>query len=1070
MDFMRQGNAYQQGQQGQLPSNHSMQYNTRNNLLSDDIGNIDISQETPIEGPPLPNNNPQQFAPPPQQQQQMRPYSTQGFQKLNNNNMNQQYPPQQQQYHMNPNMQMNQQYQNQNSYVQRQQQRQRANTQQKQEKKAYSLNQKSFTNFFKAKNHGFGVGNKSKRNNGGGGGGDDDEDGEVLIDDPDSSTITFNDIQKYGFKNGDKLNVSEDTTPLVPTLVTKQSNNMTNTEYRKYLNTQRKNALTSINNQNINPNSAGPGSNNGNVMMEQRQPPRAMSLQSGFKGSNPYLMQQQQMGRQPNGMPYGGMNVSNPSMSAPPSNNNNNGIRPNVGGSRANSLMTGKPPMGYAQQMMPPQNNMNQPRTMSLTTNPNQQNMRPGFTNPQQQVINNQPQQAMNNGPYQNNVNQQQQQQMNPQYRTMSLQQRPNINMQQSMNNFRNQMPPPQQGSMPNDDQFDFQGQNLQPERALSDDQIDFQGQNRQPERVLSNGQSDIQRPPQTQNPVQDPSFNYSQQPSSNNPYWENENDEPSSNVYNQQHQQYRSEAISPPQLQSHNSSNTASTKASELISSNSQPSPATSTTDAPSYEVKNHQTSPLRNQSPNKQVEQNPPINYQKPKLNIIQLSKPKQDELEQEKIMNDIKQNLNSAPVHHESEHERNVNDTEEETIPTKSASVQGGIMEDIKKETNPFTTKATPEVAPSHIEEPYLRPSSLLQDGLSSLSLKEKSVRDSTMTQVSSFSVSPVKYPNPNDQEIYKLANNTDSKAFVTAEEFPSLDYKENVEKGPSYIDNGTRRELRNDSAVSVVRASKRISIYKSPTKSSSTASLASSKVQAKNEEDFNHTPNSPSTLTASRTTSRIDTGDKVSLNESHISAVDDTFEYRNTSPKPKSVESEIQSQTKNQKEEGEEFIFDNTLYSPYKDITDTAPKHILISKEQLGLLDENKRLMNELTLLSSELAESIKRETLLDERINIMKEDNESNSMNNRFSTVSTSSISYTDFEKELRRKSSKVVELIQALNEERMKRFIAEEQVLLNENNAKPSSLDLIKKITELETKLNEKESAINDLKWTLNKL
>lgn len=56
MDFMRQGNTFQQGQQGQLPHNHSMQYNTRSNLLSDDIGNIDISHETPIEGPPHPNN------------------------------------------------------------------------------------------------------------------------------------------------------------------------------------------------------------------------------------------------------------------------------------------------------------------------------------------------------------------------------------------------------------------------------------------------------------------------------------------------------------------------------------------------------------------------------------------------------------------------------------------------------------------------------------------------------------------------------------------------------------------------------------------------------------------------------------------------------------------------------------------------------------------------------------------------------------------------------------------------------------------------------------------------------
>lgn len=1059
---MRQGNTFQQGQQGQLPHNHSMQYNTRSNLLSDDIGNIDISHETPIEGPPHPNNlnNPQQFAPP--QQQQMRPYSTQGFQKLNNNNMNQQYPPQQQQYHtnnqmnnnMNMNMQANQQYQNNNnSYVQRQQQRHRVNTQQKQEKKTYSLNQKSFTNFFKAKNHGFGVGNKSKRNNGGGGGGgggDDDEDGEVLIDDPDTSTITFNDIQKFGFKNGDKLNVSEDTTPLVPTLITKQSNNMTNTEYRKYLNNQRKNVLTSFNNQNTNPNSAGPGTNNGNIMMEQRQPPRAMSLQSGFNGGNPYLMQQQQVGRQPNGMPYGGMNVPNPSMPNIGSNSGNNSNRPTVGDPRTNSLMMGKPPMSYTQQMMPPQNNMNQPRAMSLTTNPNRQNMTPGFNSLQQQAINNPPPQAMNYGPHQNNMNQPQPQ-MEPQYRTMSLQQRPNTNLQQSTHNFRNQMPPTQQ------------------RRMSSDDHVGIQGQIQQTERMPSNGQFDIQSPPQIQNQMQEQSFNYNPQPNSNNPYMEKENKEPSTNVYSQQ-QQFESQYISSPQLQSHDSSNTASTNVSEFMSTNSQPSAVTNTTYVASNEMNDHPASPLRKQTSNKQVEQNVPVNYEKPKLNIIQLSKPKQDELEQEKIMNDIKHNLNSGPIHHESEQEGTLNNIEQEMAPIHNSVGQDEIMEDIKKETNPFSTKGTSDTVPPHIEEPYLRPSSLLQDGLSSLSLKENSVRDSTMTQFSSFSISPVKYPNPNDQEIYKLANNTDSKAFVTAEEFPSLDYKENVDKNSRSIDNIAKRDPKKDSVISVARASERISIYKASTKSSSTASLTSSKAQARNEEAFSQTPNSPSTLTASRTTSGIDTGDKVSLNESHISAVDDTFDYRNSPAESKPAEDKMDTQSKDEKKEGEEFIFDNTLYSPYKDITNTAPKHILISKEQLGLLDENKRLMNELTLLSSELAESIKRETLLDERINMMKDDNESKSRNNRFSTVSTSSISYTDFEKELRRKSSKVVELIQALNEERMKRFIAEEQVLLKENNAKPSSLDLIKKITELETKLQEKEGAINDLKWTLNVL
>lgn len=1063
MDFMGQGNAYPPTQQqgGQLPPHHSMQYNMRNNLLHDDIGNIDISKETPINGPPQPNNqnNPQQFANPPQQQ---RPYPNQGPEQFNNNNnttMNQQYPPQQQYYNNNPmnnpinnnmnmnmNMSMNQQYQNNTSYPQRQQQRHRAAAQAKQEKKTYSLNQKSFTNFFKAKNHGFGIGNKSKRSNGGGGSGDDDEDGEVLIDDPDSSTITFNDIQKFGYKNGDKLNVSEDTTPLVPTLVTKQSNNMTNTEYRKYLNTQKKNALTAFNNQNKNPN-GGPGNNNNaNMVMnqqQQQQPPRAMSLQAGFNGGTPYLMQQQQqMTRQQNGMSYSGMNISNQSMN---NINSNNGNMSNMGGPRANSLMTGKPPMSYLQQqqqqqqVMPPQNNMNQPRTMSLTTNPNEQYMRPGFNNQQQQ------QQFMNNQPNRGN-NMNQRQQVNSQYRTMSLQQRPNFNMQQSMNNqfpqnqmntFRNQMASPQQGRVPSNGQIDIEGQS----------QNQIQGQ----EQGFDNNGPTL---------------------SSNNPYLESSNNEVNLENNNQQSKQQpsRINKISPPQLQSHASYNTASTNDSEFVSTNSQPSSMTSVTDLSLNEVKNHVTSPLRQQVDNEPVEHISPVNQHKPKLSIIQLSKPKQDELEQEKIMNDIKQNTNTPEVNEKYEQERIMNDIEQEMNPTTTSDVaeQEKIMDDIKKEMNPFSTKVATEQA-SNITEPDLRPSSLLQDGLSSLSLKDKTIRDSTMTQVSSFSISPVKHPKPHNQEIYKLANNTDSKAFVTAEEFPSSDH---ANKSSKSVDNVSRRDPRRDSAISIARASKRISIYKSSTRSPSTTSLASSKVEGDSEEYFNQIPNSPLTIIASRTTSRIDTGDKISASESHLSAIDDTFDYRNipAESQPESAQNKTESRPQPDEKEAEDFVFDNTLYSPYKDISNTAPKHIMISKEQMGLLNENKRLMNELTLLSSELAESIKRETLLDERINIMKEESESNSKNHRFSSVSTSSISYTDFENELRRKSAKVVELIQALNEERMKRFIAEEQVLLKENNVSPSSLDLIKKVTELEAKLQEKETAISDLKLTLNKL
>ncbi|SCU96954.1 LAME_0F18008g1_1 [Lachancea meyersii CBS 8951] len=167
-----------------------------------------------------------------------------------------------------------------------------------------------------------------------------------------------------------------------------------------------------------------------------------------------------------------------------------------------------------------------------------------------------------------------------------------------------------------------------------------------------------------------------------------------------------------------------------------------------------------------------------------------------------------------------------------------------------------------------------------------------------------------------------------------------------------------------------------------------------------------------------------------------------------------------------DEGDEFNFDNTVSGPYKPLyasqedldlrqvanDDHKFKTIFISSDQLSMLTEQNSLMKDIDLLSKELAESVSREARLEQEI----------AGRNRAAETKTS-LSFADFEIELRKKSSKVVELIQQLNDERLRRYIAEEQVMLQENGAKPSTVDLIHKIHSLEQSLASKDQEIAQL-------
>ena len=115
---------------------------------------------------------------------------------------------------------------------------------------------KGFGNFFKGKGHqiGFNMGKLGSKGSGsrmnlrsGGGGDDDDDGGDIVLDEPDSAIMTFDDITTITYKKGDKLGIVGDSTaPIIPTIVTKEGGNMNNTEYRKFMTNQKKTAFTAV--------------------------------------------------------------------------------------------------------------------------------------------------------------------------------------------------------------------------------------------------------------------------------------------------------------------------------------------------------------------------------------------------------------------------------------------------------------------------------------------------------------------------------------------------------------------------------------------------------------------------------------------------------------------------------------------------------------------------------------------------------------------------------------------------------------------------------------------------------
>lgn len=121
-------------------------------------------------------------------------------------------------------------------------------------------------------------------------------------------------------------------------------------------------------------------------------------------------------------------------------------------------------------------------------------------------------------------------------------------------------------------------------------------------------------------------------------------------------------------------------------------------------------------------------------------------------------------------------------------------------------------------------------------------------------------------------------------------------------------------------------------------------------------------------------------------------------------------------------------------------------VKFTKEELGIMQENGSLLNELEAVSTELASSIRREVALEYRLQ------------GREATHPEGDVLH-----ELTRKLQIISDLQEKLNKERRLRFISEEHALFLENGISPSPLKLNYEKTELYKQLLIKNDMVNQL-------
>lgn len=156
---------------------------------------------------------------------------------------------------------------------------------------------------------------------------------------------------------------------------------------------------------------------------------------------------------------------------------------------------------------------------------------------------------------------------------------------------------------------------------------------------------------------------------------------------------------------------------------------------------------------------------------------------------------------------------------------------------------------------------------------------------------------------------------------------------------------------------------------------------------------------------------------SIDSSSSSLMEDTFDYKDTIKKSNIALLPRHMLMQKQKSKGlVNFGLNDTIND-----SSTLVEMSVATKKSMSA--ENRELTNELSLLSRELAESIGREISLENKLN---------QSGDAVIKRNISLLSIDDFESELRTKSKKIVELIEQLNSERVRRIVAEEH-LMSEN-------------------------------------
>lgn len=333
--------------------------------------------------------------------------------------------------------------------------------------------------------------------------------------------------------------------------------------------------------------------------------------------------------------------------------------------------------------------------------------------------------------------------------------------------------------------------------------------------------------------------------------------------------------------------------------------------------------------------------------------------------------------------------------------------------------------------------LRPSSLLDTGLESLAITEQlksqnfreqsisspsrvsNARESSVTFASAISDLSAKGESNNTLTgMYKLENATGSNVYVTAQEFqgsqPEDDTRNNARNSYSNPSVHTIREEFVDESSTITNSGKDID---------EVPENVPAEAPQPPTHDIDGIPDSPAKKLRQSIISASTSSPVRPLNLGSAAKIDNRGIYEGP----------------------------GAVYQPiYAEAGHDTSQMIVIPETQLNLLTENKSLMQEITVLSSELAESIQREIHLENRLMepnaaYMRDDIQNGQL-------------LEEMEAKLRYKSSRILELIQQLNDERMKRFIAEEQLVFQKEGKHANVQELIYENTELKRALKSTNS------------